>query len=54
VNCCSVPLAIEGLTGVTAIDVSDAAVTVRYVDRDMPPNVAVIVVDPVATAVANP
>jgi hypothetical protein len=49
-----VPLATEGLTGVTAIDVSDAAVTVRVLDLDMPPNVAVIVVDPAATAVTNP
>jgi hypothetical protein len=54
VNCCIVPLAIEGLTGVTAIDVSVAAVTVRVVDRDIPPNVAVIVVEPAATAVTNP
>ncbi len=44
----------EGLTGVTAIDVSVAAVTVRVVDRDMLPDVALIVVEPVATAVANP
>jgi hypothetical protein len=54
VNCCIVPLATEGLTGVTVIDVSDAAVTVRVVDPDMLPDIAVIVVDPVATEEADP
>ena len=54
VNCCIDPLAIEGLTGVTAIDVSVADVTVRVFDRDILPHVAVIVVDPAATAVVNP
>ena len=54
VNCCIVPLAMEGLTGFTAIDISVAAVTVRVFDRDILPHVAVIVVDPAATAVTNP
>ncbi len=43
-----------GLVGVIAMDTSVAGVTVRAVDPDMLPDVAVIVVDPVATAVANP
>jgi hypothetical protein len=54
VNCNIVPFAIEGLTGVTAIDVKVAAVTVRVVDRDIPLNVALIVVEPVAMAVTSP
>ncbi len=43
-----------GLVGVIAIDTSVAGVTVRVVDPDMLPDVAVIVVDPVATEEANP
>jgi hypothetical protein len=43
-----------GLVGVIAMDTSVAGVTVRVVDPHMPPNVAVTVVDPVATAVADP
>jgi hypothetical protein len=42
------------LVGVTAIDMSDAGVTVRVVDPDMLPDVAVIVVEPAATDVAKP
>jgi hypothetical protein len=42
------------LTGVIAIDVSVAAVTVRVVDPDTLPEVAVTVVEPVATEVASP
>ena len=53
-NCCVVPFAIEGLIGVTAIDVSVAAVTVRVVDPDILPDIALIVVEPVATRVASP
>ena len=53
-NCCTVPLAIEELVGTTAIDVSNADVTVKVVDPEMLPDTAVIVVDPVATAAANP
>ncbi len=48
------PLAIEGLPGVTAIDNSVAAVTVRVADPEMLPSVAWIVVDPAATEVASP
>src|SRR5205085_185842 len=48
-NCCVRPLAIDGLTGVTAIDTSAAAVTVSVVVPLIAPLVAVIVVEPVAT-----
>jgi hypothetical protein len=44
----------EVFFGVTAIDVSVAAVTVRSADPDMPPDVAVIIVVPAATEVARP
>jgi len=54
VNCCVVPGAMFALAGVTAIDTSVAAVTVRVADPDIAPDVAVIVVEPAATAVANP
>jgi hypothetical protein len=49
-----VPFAIEGFAGVTAIDTSVAAVTVRVVEPLMPPDVASILLVPAATAVANP
>ncbi len=49
VNFWVVPLAMLGLVGVIAMDTSVAGVTVRVVDPDMLPDVAVIVVDPVAT-----
>jgi hypothetical protein len=39
---------------VIAMDTSIAGVTVRAVDPDMLPDVAVIVVDPVATGAADP
>jgi hypothetical protein len=40
VNCCFVPLAIEGLAGVTAIDTNADAVTVRPVVPLIDPEVA--------------
>jgi hypothetical protein len=43
-----------GLVGVIAMDSSVAGVTVRVVDPDMLPDVAVIVVNPVAAAKADP
>jgi hypothetical protein len=43
-----------GLVGVIAMDTSIAGVTVRAVDPDMLPDVAVIVVKPVDTEEANP
>jgi copper chaperone CopZ len=54
VNCSVVPGAIEGVAGVTAIDTSVAAVTVRVTDPLTEPDVAVIVVVPCATLVASP
>ena len=54
VNCWVVPLAMLRLVGVIDMDTSVAGVTVSVVEFDMLPDVAVIVVDPVATGVANP
>ncbi len=54
VNCCVVPLAIEGAAGVTAIDWSVTAVTVTVVEPATLPLVAVTVADPGATAVISP
>ena len=54
VNCCVRPLAMDGLPGVTAIDVTTAAVTVSVVVPLTLPEVAVIVDEPVANAVAKP
>jgi hypothetical protein len=54
VNCCVPPGAIVKLAGVTAIETSVAAVTVRTVDPLTEPEVAVIVDVPTETAVANP
>ncbi len=54
VNCSVVPALIEGLAGVTAIDTKVAAVTVSEVEPLIEPDVAVIVVLPCATLVANP
>jgi hypothetical protein len=54
VNCSVLPFAIEGFAGVTAIDTSVAAVTVKVVDPVMPAETALIVLVPVATAFANP
>ena len=48
------PVAVLGLVGVIAMDTSNAGVTVRAVDPDMLPDVAVIVVEPVATEEADP
>ncbi len=48
------PSAIEVGSGVTAIETSAGGVTVSAAVPDMPPEVAVIVVVPVATVVARP
>ena len=53
-NCWVKPLATLGLAGVTAIDSSTAAVTVRTVDPVTPLSVALIVDVPVPTPVARP
>ena len=54
VNCCVDPVMREETRGATAIDLNVAGVTVNVVDPDLFPNVAVIVVDPTTTGVANP
>jgi hypothetical protein len=43
-----------GLLGVIEIETSVAGVTVNVVEPEMPPDVAVIVVEPAAAEVANP
>jgi hypothetical protein len=43
-----------GLVGVTARETSVAGVTASVVEADTPPEVALIVVEPVATEVASP
>jgi hypothetical protein len=54
INCWVVPRAILGLTGVTAMDTSVAAVTVNVVLPEIVPAVAVIVVIPTDNEVASP
>src|SRR5271167_2279075 len=54
VNCCVAPLVIEGFAGVTAIDCSVAAVTVRSVEPLIDDDVAEIVEVPTAAPVARP
>ena len=53
-NCFVRPLATDGFAGVTAIDCSVAAVTVRTVEPTTDPEVALIVLLPTASADANP
>ena len=53
-NCTVRPLAMLGFTGVTAIEESVAAVTVKVVSPDMLPDVAVMTAVPAATPVARP
>ena len=55
VNCCAIPLAIEGLVGVTAIDTSVAGVAVSVVAPTTAPSLAEILLVPLAaTTVASP
>src|SRR5262245_65188302 len=54
VYCSSVPAAIDGSTGVTAIEASVAGVTVRPVEPVFPPRAAEIVTLPAAPEAANP
>jgi hypothetical protein len=54
VNCSVWPFTIEGSAGVTAIDTSVGAVTVRFVVPSMAPDAASILLVPDATPVANP
>jgi len=53
-NCCVAPAETDGLEGVTAMETSVGAVTVRRVDPLIVPDVAVIVEVPAAMEVANP
>ena len=53
-NCCEVPLAIEGFAGVTLIDTSVAGPTVITVLADTAPEVALICELPCAAPVARP
>ena len=48
VNCCCMPFTIIGFGGVTVIDTRTAVVTVSEVDPETLPEVAVIVVEPIA------
>jgi len=54
VNCLVKPFATLGMAGVTWIETSCAGVTLRRVDPDMAPDLAVIVVGPTAAGVARP
>ena len=53
-NCFVVPSTMLGLAGVTAIDTSAAGFTVKVVEPEMLPDVALIVVEPEAAEVARP
>jgi len=54
VNCSEVPLAIERLGAVTAIETSVAAVTVKVADPLTAPETALMLLVPVPTAVTIP
>ena len=54
VNCWSSRRAMDGSAGVMAIEASTAAVTVRVVEPEIEPEVAVIFVVPVARLLASP
>jgi hypothetical protein len=54
VNCCCVPTSIVGADGDTVIELRDALLTVNEALPETPPDVAVIVAFPAATAVATP
>jgi hypothetical protein len=54
VNCCKVPREIDGLAGVTAIEVTVAPVTVSVALEEMPPEAAVMGELPAAIARARP
>jgi hypothetical protein len=54
VNCWFMPVVIEGFVGVTAMDTSAAAVTVRMVDPLTVPELAAMVVVPTPFPVARP
>ena len=53
-NCCVRPATTDGVAGVTAIETSDGAATVRVAVPEIEPRVAVTVEVPAATPVARP
>ena len=53
-NCCVLPRAIVGKAGLMVIEINVAGVTVKTVEPLIDPEVAVIVVCPVATLAACP
>ena len=53
-NCCVVPSAIDGVAGLTEIEMRCAGTTVKVIVSVNEPAVAVIVVEPAATVVAKP
>ena len=54
VNCNFPPTAMLGVAGVTSIELKAGVITVSVVLPDLPPKVAVIVVEPTPTDVASP
>src|SRR5664280_2610300 len=54
INCCFNPRGIFASGGVTSMDTSVAAVTVKFVVPEIVPDAALIVVTPTATVVASP
>jgi hypothetical protein len=54
VNCCVLRIAIEGFAGVTSMETRVAAVTVNAVEPLTEPEVAVMVVEPIAALEARP
>src|SRR5471030_1437955 len=53
-NCCVAPMAIEGATGVSAIDKRTAGLTVNVALPDCPPKLAPSTLLPTLTPVASP
>jgi hypothetical protein len=54
VNCCVLPAATDAVVGLTEIEVSIGAVTVKLAEPLIVPEVAVMVAVPGTTPVANP
>ncbi len=54
VNCSIEPFVMLGFVGVIPMETSVAGVMVKRVVADIPPDVAMIVADPVPTGVASP
>ena len=54
INCCAMPIKIDGLAGNTAIDTNVTGVTDMFAMADLPPNVAVMTDVPMAALLAIP